>query len=83
MTILEKQRKQLEQLRVTVDGQRSGDVNGPRPLETIHMTFIAKGKGVSQKDLSFAVNLSTEKYCGVHATLCKCANISWEAKIEE
>ena len=81
MVIFEKQHKELEQLKVIVDGQRSKE-QGPRPLETIHMVFTAKGKGITQKDLEFAVNLSAEKYCGVHATLAKSAAISWEAKVE-
>ncbi len=77
--IFEKQRKTLSGLTVHVDGQRTKE--GPRPLQTIHMTFKGKGS-FTQQQLEFAVKLAAEKYCGVYATLQPTVALSWQAIVE-
>jgi putative redox protein len=79
--IVQKQRKHLSGLSVEVDGQRAPKPD-PRPMQTIHVKFVARSADLVEKDLSFAVDLSLEKYCGVFATLIKSADITWEVKVE-
>lgn len=80
VSILKKQRQELEDLQVEVEGNRGEEP--PRPYETIHMHFIAKGD-VDATKLERAISLSTEKYCGVHGTLSGVAKITWDFEIQE
>lgn len=80
VSILKKQRQELEDLQVEVEGERGEE--SPRPYETIHMHFIAQGKVEADK-LERAISLSTEKYCGVHGTLSGVAKITWDYEIKE
>lgn len=80
VSIMKKQRQPLADLRVEVEGQRSKE--GARPWETIEMKFIGKGK-VDPEKFKKAVELSTEKYCGVHATLSKSATIYISTFVED
>jgi len=74
-----KQKQVLKDLSIQVEGQRSKE--GARPYEIIHMKWIAKGTGLNKEKLEQAVKLSTEKYCGVHATMSAVPNITFEVVI--
>lgn len=77
--ILEKQRLQLDDLEVEIEGTR--DEEAPRPYKTIHMHFILTGSQLEPKKVERAIQLSTEKYCGAHGTLRGVADISWDYEI--
>ncbi len=77
--IMEKQRKPLESLEVVLEGERGKE--GARPFEKINMKFLAKGKDIDLAQLQRAADLSTEKYCGVHATLSGIAKITHTVEI--
>ncbi|KNC98928.1 uncharacterized protein SPPG_05891 [Spizellomyces punctatus DAOM BR117] len=79
--ILQKQRQSLEGVKIRIEGQRAEEM--PRPYENIHMTFIISGKGLDKKKVDRAIELAAEKYCGVHATLKKAANITLSSEIIE
>jgi len=79
VTILQKQRQNIKDLQVTVEGQRSKE--GAKPWETMHMRFIVSGE-VDKDKLQNAAKISIEKYCGVHATLSKTVNITWDIQLE-
>ena len=80
--ILQKQRKEIKSLEVKVQGQRS--TTGPRPYESIHMTFQAVGKNIDKEALEEVVALSTEKYCGVYASLIKgVPNVTFGVEVKE
>lgn len=81
LSILQKQRQPLRDLRVEVDGQRGEDY--PRPYESIHMKFTIFGQGVEPDKIKRAIELSTEKYCGVHGTLRGVAAITWEFEVKD
>jgi putative redox protein len=44
---------------------------------------IVKGKGISEKAVAQAIQLSTEKYCGVAATVRPTAEIVTSYEIQE
>jgi putative redox protein len=80
VSILKKQKQNLEGLQILVDGERE---TGKEPAlwKKIQITFVMKGT-VEPEKAKRACALSIEKYCSVAATLmgAGCA-ISWELKV--
>ena len=51
----------------------------PKTYQTIHLIYQVRIESDSdKKKFEKAVNLSMERYCGVHAMLAKAAKIDWE-----
>ena len=80
VAILRKQKQNLSDLNVQVEGQRS--TQGARPFESIRMKWVAKGSGLDKAKIESAVQISTEKYCGVHASL-SVPNITFSVETQE
>ncbi|MCB9640562.1 MAG: OsmC family protein [Myxococcales bacterium] len=74
VNILQKQRQPLGAVEVSVSGERGEEY--PRPWVRIHMQFSFTGTGLDNDKIERAIALSTEKYCGVHGTLVKSAEIT-------
>ena len=72
--ILKKQRQELRDLNITVDGERESgkDVN---LFKNIHVHFTFEGN-VDEEKAGRAVSLSLDKYCSVAKTLEKSAVIT-------
>lgn len=82
VSILKKQRQQLDDLVIKVDGERQHGVE-PSLWEKIHLLFQLKGEVEPAKAVR-AVQLSMEKYCSVAETLRRAgATITWEVMINE
>ncbi len=77
--ILHKQRQPLVDMEVTIDGQRGPE--WPKPWTAIHLHYIATGAGLDAHKVERAIELSVEKYCGVHATLAGVAKITHDFEI--
>jgi putative redox protein len=71
--IMKKKRKPLTKLEVVINGER--DPEPPWPYRKITVDYRAQGKGLTEKSLSQAIDLSTEKYCSVAATVRGVADI--------
>ena len=71
--IMKKKRKPLTKLEVVINGER--DPEPPWPYRKIIVDYRAQGKGLTEKALSQAIQLSTEKYCSVAATVSGVAEI--------
>jgi len=71
--IMKKKRKPLAKLDVIITGER--DPDPPWPYRKIQVTYHAQGNGLTEKALSQAIQLSTEKYCSVAATVSGVADI--------
>jgi putative redox protein len=71
--IMKKKRKPLTRLEVVINGER--DPEPPWPYRTIIVDYRAQGEGLTEKALSQAIQLSTEKYCSVAATVSGVAEI--------
>lgn len=78
--ILRKQRQPFAALEVSVEGLRAAEL--PRPWERIHMHFVVTGDGLDAVKVQRAIDLSVEKYCGAHATLCGVAQITHDVEIQ-
>lgn len=80
LLILKKQRQEVEDIRLEVDGEREKGVE-PALWKTVHLTFFLKGN-IDPDKAKRAVDLSMEKYCSVAETLRRAgAHITWEVKL--
>lgn len=64
--ILKKQRQQLTDIQVEVDGTRREEI--PNIFTHIHISFILKGE-LDEAKVSKAAELAVKKYCSVHDML--------------
>src|SRR5919199_6263591 len=67
ISILKKKREQVTDYRVEVRGTRREE--HPRAWTRMEVRHVVRGKGVSEKAVASAVELSETKYCSVAATL--------------
>jgi len=77
--ILSKKRTPLGSLDIEVSGEQ--DPEPPWPYRKIHLKYILRGAGLTEKAVSQAIELSEEKYCSVAATLRGVAQITTEFEI--
>lgn len=76
ITILRKQRQNIDSMHVEVSGER-GESQEANPFQGIKVIFSLKGE-IEDAHLKRAIELSMEKYCSVAKTLEKTATITWE-----
>jgi len=55
----------------------------PKVFTRIHVHFIVTGRGLDEKRVARAVNLSAEKYCSASIMLGKTAEITHDFEIRE
>ncbi len=67
ISILKKKREQVTDYRVEVRGERRAE--HPRAYTRMEVHHIVRGRGVSEKSVAQAIELSETKYCSVAATL--------------
>jgi putative redox protein len=79
--ILRKKREHLTDYRVEVHGERREEQ--PKSFRRIEIRHILTGRGLSEKSVAHAIQLSDEKYCGVAATLRPTAEIVTSYEIHE
>ena len=73
ISILRKKRERVTDYRVEVRGERRAE--HPRAYTRLEVRHIVRGRGVSEKSVAQAVELSESKYCSVAATLRPAAEI--------
>jgi putative redox protein len=78
--ILKKQKQPLEDLKVTIEGEKERDVV-PSLFRKIHLHFTLKGN-LDKDKVERAINLSAEKYCSVIKTLEHVATVTHSYEIE-
>ncbi len=79
VSILEKKRQTLTGLEIKVTGEQDGEP--PWTYRKIHMEFLVRGDGLSEKAVRDAIELSEGKYCSVAATLRGTVEITYEYTI--
>lgn len=77
--ILEKKKFKLAGLEVKVSGEQEADP--PWPYRQIHMEYIVRGHGITEKAVADAIHLSETKYCSVAATIRPTAEITTSFQI--
>lgn len=80
ISILEKQKQKLTDLKVEVDGDRQKLKAGYSEYKTIHMHFSLSGE-LDRKKVERALKLSITKYCSVSKALEKGSEISYDYEI--
>jgi putative redox protein len=81
VNILEKKRQNLTGLEVKVTGEQEQDP--PWTYRKIHIEYVLRGDGLSEKAVRDAIELSEERYCSVAATLRGAAEITYAYTILE
>jgi putative redox protein len=79
LSILEKKRKQVTALTVSVSGVQ--DNEPPWPYRELRLHYEIHGKGLTDKAVEDAIRISEEKYCSVAATVRGVAAISYDYTI--
>jgi putative redox protein len=82
ISILHKKREPVTGYQIEVRGERREE--HPRSFRRFEVRHIVRGRGVSEKSVQQAVELSSEKYCGVAATVRPTAEVvvTWEVQVE-
>jgi putative redox protein len=81
LSILKKQKQEVEKLTINISGERENSV--PSPWKKVHVVFNFEGQIDDQKCVR-ACSLSIEKYCSVAETLRLAgASITWEALVHQ
>ena len=73
VSILRKKRAEVTDYRVEVRGERREE--HPRKYTRIEVRHIISGRGLTERGVAQAIELSEEKYCSVAATLRPAAEI--------
>jgi putative redox protein len=79
--ILKKSRQPVTDCEAELEAERAGE--DPKVFTAIHVHFIVTGRGLSEKHVARAVELSAEKYCSASIMLGKTAQISHDYEIRE
>ncbi len=79
--ILRKMKQEISDCEVEIEAERAE--SEPKIFTRIHVHFIVSGKGLSDKHVARAVNLSAEKYCSASLMLGKTAEITHDYEIKE
>jgi putative redox protein len=79
--ILQKQRQDLRELKVTAESTQDNDP--PWRFRKIHIHYQAVGKGIDLEKLAKAIKISEEKYCSVYATLKDAIEITHDYEVVE
>ncbi len=77
--ILAKKRLLLTHLEISSTGEQ--DQDPPWTFRKIHLKFKIGGKGLTEKAVTQAIQLSEEKYCSVAATIRSTAEITTEFEL--
>ena len=72
--ILRKRRLEVEDCVCEIEAERADEE--PKVFTKIHLHFTVSGKGVTEKAVSRAVELSAEKYCSASIMLGKTADVT-------
>ena len=81
ISVLRKKREQVTAYKVEVRAERREE--HPRSFRRFEVRHIVRGKGISEKAVAQAIQLSTDKYCGVAATVRPAAEIVTSYEIQE
>ena len=81
MLILKRGRQAVDDCVVEMSAERAD--TEPKVFTRIHVHFIVTGRGLSEKHVQRAVELSAEKYCSASIMLGKTAEISHDYEIRE
>lgn len=80
ISILTKQRQNISDYKVTIDGEREAGVE-PSLFRNVNVHFALKGENLDEEKVKRAIELSMTKYCSVSKTLEPTCNITYSFKV--
>jgi putative redox protein len=81
ITVLHKKREQVTDYRIEVHGDRREEF--PKSFRRMEVRHILTGRNINSDSVAKAIQLSTDKYCSVAATLRPTAEIVTSYEIHE
>lgn len=81
ISILQKKRQAVDEYDIRIEGTRADE--HPKKFTEIRITHVVSGRGVSEKAVADAIELSETKYCSVAATIKPTAKIITDFEIIE
>jgi len=69
----------LSALEINASGEQ--DADPPWTFRKVHLHFSVRGKGITEKAVAQAIELSEEKYCSVAATIRATSQITTDFDI--
>lgn len=81
ISVLRKKRQQVSDYRIEIQGERREE--HPRSFRRMEVRHIVTGRAISADAVAKAIELSTNKYCSVAATLRPTAEIVTSYEIRE
>ena len=81
ISILKKKRQHVTDYRIEVSGERREEF--PKSYKRLYVRHILRGRGLSERAVAAAIELSETKYCSVAATLRGSAEIVTSHEIVE
>lgn len=79
--ILQRARQPIDDCIVEISAERAEEV--PKVFTRIHVHYIVKGRGLSEKQVEKAIKLTAEKYCSVSIMLAATVDITHDFEIVE
>jgi putative redox protein len=79
ISLLDKMRVDYDDIAVKVSGERRD--KHPKTFKNIKVEYTIHGKNPDESKIKKSIDLSTERYCSVHAMLAKTASIYSSFKI--
>lgn len=80
VSILEKKRKNIIELEITIEGERREE--HPKIFTKAHLHYKLKSDNAELKDLERSIELSQDKYCGASAMFKLAgAEVTWSAEL--
>lgn len=79
VSILEKSRQTIEDVRVEVDAERAE--SDPKVFTKIHLHFVVKGRGIGADKVERAISLSVDKYCSASAMMAAMADVTHDFEV--
>ncbi len=80
-SILKKMKVEYDDLSIEVETHQTDD--HPKVYKDIHIVYRFKGKNLPLDNITKAVDLSMEKYCGVSAMLEKATPLTYEIILDD
>ena len=81
VTILKKQKSDFSPTTLKCDILAQRSAEGARPYEKIHLSFSVCSEKTNEDAFARAVDLSIEKYCGVHASISSQTQITHSSSV--
>jgi putative redox protein len=79
--ILQRQRQDITDCYIELSADRAEKT--PKVFTRIHAHYVVKGKGLDEKKVARAVDMTADKYCSVSIMLAKSADVTHDFEIIE